>query len=227
MNRDHVEIEDKFDVPEGAQLSGLAEIAGVVAVEECDEELLEATYFDTEDLRLASLGLTLRRRTGGQDEGWHLKVPMTHGRYEVHQPLGDLAAPIPARLLDVISWTHRRSEPGARCANQHPTSGDPAARRNATCWPWLPTTGSRRSRCPAPTDERAVLARVGARARAGWPDAAQGRLALGGRAKAPSRRDMPRSWRGSWATGSPAQLGHQDIRIRPKDPAGDIVAVGA
>ncbi len=83
-------------------------------------ELLEATYFDTEDLRLASLGLTLRRRTGGHDEGWHLKVPMTHGRYEVHQPLGDLAAPIPARLLDVVSGltADRGLGPVARISTQ-------------------------------------------------------------------------------------------------------------
>jgi len=34
-----------------------------------DHELV-ATYFDTTDLALAATGVTLRRRTGGEDAGW-------------------------------------------------------------------------------------------------------------------------------------------------------------
>ena len=40
-----------------------------------EEQTLEAVYFDTEDLRLARAGVTLRRRRGGDDAGWHLKLP--------------------------------------------------------------------------------------------------------------------------------------------------------
>ena len=36
------------------------------------EFALSATYYDTADLRLARSGLTLRRRSGGTDAGWHL-----------------------------------------------------------------------------------------------------------------------------------------------------------
>ena len=32
-------------------------------------------YYDTADLRLIRVGITLRRRTGGEDAGWHLKLP--------------------------------------------------------------------------------------------------------------------------------------------------------
>jgi uncharacterized protein YjbK len=38
---------------------------------------LDATYFDTDDLRLARHRRTLRRRSGGSDAGWHLKTPAT------------------------------------------------------------------------------------------------------------------------------------------------------
>lgn len=50
---------------------------------------LDAVYFDTDDLRLAAAGLTLRRRTGGEDAGWHLKVPAGRAtRSEIRLPPG-------------------------------------------------------------------------------------------------------------------------------------------
>ncbi|MGH3475825.1 MAG: CHAD domain-containing protein, partial [Nocardioidaceae bacterium] len=50
---------------------------------------LDAVYFDTADLALARGRITLRRRTGGHDAGWHLKLPAgTSGRQEVRLPLG-------------------------------------------------------------------------------------------------------------------------------------------
>ena len=52
------------------------------------EFALSATY-DTADLRLARSGLTLRRRRGGSDDGWHLKLPAgADARDEVRLPLG-------------------------------------------------------------------------------------------------------------------------------------------
>lgn len=41
---------------------------------------LIARYYDTSDLALARRGATLRRREGGADEGWHLKVPVMRTR---------------------------------------------------------------------------------------------------------------------------------------------------
>ncbi|BAS10441.1 uncharacterized protein Rv2226/MT2285 [Arthrobacter sp. Hiyo4] len=37
-------------------------------------DTLEAVYFDTQTHTLASRDITLRRRTGGVDAGWHLKL---------------------------------------------------------------------------------------------------------------------------------------------------------
>jgi hypothetical protein len=49
---------------------------------------LTATHFDTADLRPAAAGLTLRRRTGGDDAGWHLSGSAGRAaRSEVRLPL--------------------------------------------------------------------------------------------------------------------------------------------
>lgn len=48
---------------------------------------LSAVYFDTKDLRLSRAKITLRRRTGGNDAGWHVKLPAQLGRTEIHHPL--------------------------------------------------------------------------------------------------------------------------------------------
>jgi inorganic triphosphatase YgiF len=49
--------------------------AGVAAVAEPAEQLLDVVYYDTADLRLIRAGITMRRRTGGEDPDWHLKLP--------------------------------------------------------------------------------------------------------------------------------------------------------
>jgi CHAD domain-containing protein len=85
----HLEIERKFDVEPGFALPDLSGIEGVAAVEGPEERQLEATYHDTADLRLARARVTMRRRTGGPDAGWHLKLPASAGaRRELHSPLG-------------------------------------------------------------------------------------------------------------------------------------------
>lgn len=106
---EHLETELKFDVgPDFAvpDLSGLA--AGVVMTKP-ETRLLDARYFDTADLRLAGARITLRRRTGGPDAGWHLKLPFGAGtRREMQLPLDDAADPdnattVPAPLVELVS----------------------------------------------------------------------------------------------------------------------------
>lgn len=64
---------------------------------------LEATYFDTADLRLAAHGITLRRRTGGEDPGWHLKLPAgADERTEIRRPLGGAPWTVPRELMREI-----------------------------------------------------------------------------------------------------------------------------
>jgi CHAD domain-containing protein len=91
------EVERKFDVDPGALLPDLSEAAAEVS--EAVESQLDATYFDTADGRLARHHITLRRRTGGEDAGWHLKLPAAQDeRTEVRQPLGRATRKVPAAL---------------------------------------------------------------------------------------------------------------------------------
>ncbi|MFI5935553.1 CHAD domain-containing protein [Actinoplanes sp. NPDC051494] len=88
------ETERKYDVPAGFTLPVLAGAGGVRGLGEAADHDLDATYFDTEDLRLARNKRTLRRRTGGTDAGWHLKTPGDgSSRTEYRLPLDGDAVP--------------------------------------------------------------------------------------------------------------------------------------
>ncbi|MEV7663446.1 CYTH and CHAD domain-containing protein [Paenarthrobacter sp. NPDC089316] len=101
-----VEAEQKFDAVESTPLPALDAIDGVGRVGEPVSHTLDATYFDTRQLALASHGITLRRRTGGHDAGWHLKLPLGPGkRTEIHAPLGS-ADTVPLELMDrILAYT--------------------------------------------------------------------------------------------------------------------------
>jgi len=107
----HIETELKFEVSGDFVLPDLGSLPGSVAVTDPEVFLLVATYLDTADLRLAKASITLRRRTGGTDAGWHLKLPVTAGtRRELQVPLGDDATAVPAQLASRVS-TWVRDEP--------------------------------------------------------------------------------------------------------------------
>jgi len=83
----------------------LDEAGGPDALSEVDAGVheLEAVYFDTTDLRLAAARITLRRRSGGADEGWHLKLPSTGGaRQERRVPLGRAVRTVPVALRRLV-----------------------------------------------------------------------------------------------------------------------------
>ena len=69
-----LETERKYALDADAALPSLASLPGLTVRRE-PMVTLEATYLDTADLRLLGAGLTLRRRRGGSDAGWHLKIP--------------------------------------------------------------------------------------------------------------------------------------------------------
>jgi inorganic triphosphatase YgiF len=93
-----LEIEQKFDVDTDFERPSFGALAGVSAATPVLQHL-SATYFDTADRRLAASKITLRRRTGGTDAGWHLKLPEGSGeRREVHAPLGTAEREVPAEL---------------------------------------------------------------------------------------------------------------------------------
>lgn len=87
-----LEIERKYAVPEGATIPDLGTLEGVVSAEPRPALRLEATYVDTDDRALLAAGIAVRRRTGGHDDGWHVKLRGARGRMELHAPI-DPAAP--------------------------------------------------------------------------------------------------------------------------------------
>ena len=96
---EHGEIERKYDVDPQVALPDLSVLPGVVEVAAPVEVVQTATYFDTPTLVLLRGQITLRRRTGGLDDGWHLKLPGTGDRREeVRLPLDEAESP-PAELL--------------------------------------------------------------------------------------------------------------------------------
>src|SRR5664279_86669 len=102
----HHEVERTYQPESDALLPDFTRLARVSAVGEPVTFTLEATYFDTPGLALARAGVTLRRRTGGPDAGWHLKVPAGAGRDEVHVPLSRALHVPPKPLRTAVHpWT--------------------------------------------------------------------------------------------------------------------------
>jgi CHAD domain-containing protein len=97
-----IETERKYEADAAAELPDLTGLPAVAAVSEAAEFRLEAEYFDTADLRLLRAGITLRRRRGGHDAGWHLKLPAgPDAREELTRPLGR-SRTVPADLARLV-----------------------------------------------------------------------------------------------------------------------------
>ncbi len=76
---------------------------------ELPEEVLTSTYYDTDDLRLADGGITLRRRTAdGTDPAWQLKLPGDNARLELEWPAPTDA--VPAEVRELL-MAHTRGRP--------------------------------------------------------------------------------------------------------------------
>ena len=104
------EIEQKFELADDDELPALDRLDGVAAVGPPVVHELHATYYDTPDGRLAAGGVALRRRHGGDDEGWHLKESVGRDeRLETHAPLGAPGDGVPEALAALVrSRTRRR-----------------------------------------------------------------------------------------------------------------------
>lgn len=106
------ETERKYAATDGTALPGLR-VRGVDAAVEQGTVELDATYFDTPSGRLAADGVTLRRRTGGDDSGWHLKLPVEPGvRDEIRVPLSGCLSvtSVPAALTALVRSRVRDQE---------------------------------------------------------------------------------------------------------------------
>ena len=112
----HREVEARFEAPSECGLPDLTRLPGVVSVDGPIEHELEARYFDDADLSLTTAGITVRRRTGGDDEGWYVKIPSGKTKFEFHEPLGRATVTLPERLRTLLQAhvRDRRLMPVAR-----------------------------------------------------------------------------------------------------------------
>ena len=100
----HREVECKFDVDDVKPTPSFDGAAAVADVKRKPPQTLRAVYFDTPGGDLAAHRVTLRRRTGGTDAGWHLKLPagiVEHTEIRTELGGGD-DAEVPAALRDVV-----------------------------------------------------------------------------------------------------------------------------
>lgn len=108
--REQTEIERKYDVEGLLPVPSVQGLDGITAEPAAAPVVLTAVYYDTADHDLARQRIVLRRREGGGDAGWHLKMPAAEGRTEVHWPLDVGAADdgaagaeqIPAEVLEPV-----------------------------------------------------------------------------------------------------------------------------
>ncbi|MEV4623176.1 CYTH and CHAD domain-containing protein [Asanoa sp. NPDC049573] len=113
--RTMVERERKFESPDGFRVPDLVG-DGIAAVDEPALLTLDATYYDTPELRLTRGALALRRRTGGSDAGWHLKVGAAGGARTEHQRALTSGTTPPRDLMRLVRAAARGApvEPVAR-----------------------------------------------------------------------------------------------------------------
>jgi inorganic triphosphatase YgiF len=103
-NSRYLEVERKFEVFESTVSPSFEGLSSIARVDRAPVQQLDAIYYDTPAHDLAARRITLRRRTGGTDAGWHLKLPSgPDARTEVRVPLDESnAEAVPGDLLDVV-----------------------------------------------------------------------------------------------------------------------------
>lgn len=95
------EQEDKFDVEADWVLPPVADLVPDSGRLEQEVRKLDSTYFDTPGAGLRVFGITLRRRVGGSETGWQLKVPSGTARTELQS--GARSKTLPTALAEGVS----------------------------------------------------------------------------------------------------------------------------
>lgn len=131
------ETERKYEATSALELPDPARLTGLDTGSGAQEQQLEAVYFDTADLQLVRVGVTLRRRESGSDPGWPLETAGRHGQpRRVRMPLGRSIRKPPAELLALTRVYTRGTAVIPVASADYPTAtvaarrpGRPGARR--------------------------------------------------------------------------------------------------
>ena len=98
--RTMTEQEDKFDVDSDWVMPPLAELVPERGRLDQEVRKLDNTYFDTPGAGLRLFGITLRRRVGGSETGWQLKIPSGTAKTELQS--GSRAKTLPPALVEGV-----------------------------------------------------------------------------------------------------------------------------
>lgn len=98
MGEEQREREDKYDASTDFVVPSLS-VAAAVAVESATYRL-DATYYDTSAGHLRRRRITVRRRRGGYDAGWHVKLPAGEARTEIR--IDSRASGVPREISDLL-----------------------------------------------------------------------------------------------------------------------------
>ena len=132
MASSFIERERKFEVGPEFRMPDFTDIVPPGSRTEESLQRLRSEYFDTADQAVRRAGMTLRRRTGTDDVGWHLKLPHGEHREEVHFDLSDEIPAEVAHLLVGITGGAPLSVAAVLETERHVTriidsAGDPVA----------------------------------------------------------------------------------------------------
>lgn len=113
-----IERETKLDVGPGFRLPGFDGVRDGVEAVRAEPERTRTTYWDTDDLRLARWGLSLRYRDG---QGWTLKLPADEEEGALSREEIEVQGPQthpPPQIADLVTAYVRR-EPVRRAVTLH------------------------------------------------------------------------------------------------------------
>ncbi len=111
----HREIEVKMRVPRAFDVTPHLQDLPGCTVSGPTTVRMRGAYHDTRELTLLRWGITMRRREGGADAGWHMKLPVSGSgestRDELHLPLASgSAGQAPADFVAIVSPLLRGQE---------------------------------------------------------------------------------------------------------------------
>ena len=94
-----LEVERKFALAQGQELPALAGLG------DPQRFALRATYFDTLHFALTRARQVVRHRTGGSDDGWHVKLPGRDAEHRGEHHAPPQAPRLPAELRELVAGT--------------------------------------------------------------------------------------------------------------------------